>query len=92
MEAGIHNVLLFIDSWGQDKVYNKDILENCHKARSTSSQALKKILVAGVGLGLTKKKPMKSAPLVHWIEGSYLTSMELADNVPAELVNKSILW
>jgi hypothetical protein len=54
-------------------------------------QALQKALGVGVGLGMTKKKPTKKVLLAHCTEGSYLTSLELADVVPAELVRKPML-
>jgi hypothetical protein len=52
---------------------------------------LQKLLGIRVGLGLTKKKPTKRTPLVHCTEGSFLTSLVLPDNVPAELIRKPML-
>ena len=50
--------------------------------------SLQQMLGIGVGLGLTKRKPTKRLPLVHCMEGSYLTSLELADEIPDELLRK----
>jgi len=50
--------------------------------------SLQQMLGIGVGLGLTKKKPTKRLPLVHCMEGSYLTSLELAEDIPKELLRK----
>jgi hypothetical protein len=55
--------------------------------------ALKKMLGIGVGLGLTKRKPNKKSPLVHCTENSFLTSVELGDGIPTELLVKPLkIW
>jgi hypothetical protein len=54
-------------------------------------QTLNKVLGIRVGLRLPKKKPAKRALLAHCTEGSYMTPLELAFNVSAELVRKHML-
>jgi hypothetical protein len=49
------------------------------------------MLGLGVGLSLNKKNPTKREPLVHCTEGSYLTSLELGEVIPAELARKATL-
>lgn len=51
-----------------------------------SLDALRKVLGVGVGLGLTKKRPTKAAPVSCCTIGCILTSIECAAEAPQELL------
>jgi hypothetical protein len=53
-------------------------------------KSLQRMLGVGIGLGITKKKPSKKCPLVYCTENGFLTSIELGDHTPAELVAKPL--
>jgi hypothetical protein len=48
------------------------------------------MLGVGIGLGITKKKTSKKSPLVYCTENGFLTSIELGDNTPVELLAKPL--
>jgi hypothetical protein len=67
------------------------ITKNLIRIISTQSLIqLRKILGSGIGLGLSRAKPTKRHPIVTCTIGCYLTSVELSDNIPAELAEKPL--
>jgi len=56
----------------------------------TGLRSLQRMLGVGIGLGITKKKTSKKSPLVYCTENGFLTSIELGDNTPVELLAKPL--
>jgi hypothetical protein len=48
---------------------------------------LRLILGSIIGLGLTKRKPTKSNPLIYCSVGSFITSVDVMEEFPMELIN-----
>lgn len=48
--------------------------------------ALRQVLGLGIGLGLAKRRPTKSAPIVYCSIGGILTSVECGPEIPYELL------
>jgi hypothetical protein len=83
-------VIMYYDSLtieARTKIITKTYLRIVTKQGLSS---LQKILGVGVGLGIVKKRPTSKVPLVYCTEGSFLTSVEVQENLPDELVAKPL--
>jgi hypothetical protein len=77
------------------KYYNTLSMELCCKENTMNYlrilsmpalNALRQVLGLGIGLGLAKRRPTKSAPIVYCSIGGILTSVECGPEIPYELL------
>ena len=69
-----------------DLCCSKDTLSYLQVLSKPSLDALQKVLGKGAGLGLTKKRPVKSAPVACCTIGSLLMSIECQAEPPYEIL------
>jgi hypothetical protein len=78
--------ILYYDTLAMEARTNHVTKTHVRIATKAALSLLRKILGIGVGLGLTKRKPTKKNPIHNCTVGSFLTAVEVGDNLPTELV------
>jgi hypothetical protein len=79
-------VVRYYDTLRMELCCSSDTLSYLRVLSKPSLDALRKVLGKGVGLGLTKKRPVKAAPVGCCTIGGLLTSIECDEEPPYEIL------
>lgn len=85
-DARKQTFILYYDTLGMEARANYITKTHLRIVTKPALSLLQQMLGIGVGLGLTKRRPTKKSPLVHCTVGSFLTAVEVGENLPVELV------